>query len=73
MVTINRYIKALLHQAGGHQGSHKAHQAGNQSKYEFDFKKVGKNSTFWENRNTLFLHSANKHYPTSLFMNSSVF
>ena len=30
MVTINRYIKALLHPAGGHQGSHKAHQAGNQ-------------------------------------------
>ena len=29
MVTINRYIKALLHPAGGHQGSHKAHQAGN--------------------------------------------
>ena len=28
MVTINRYIKALLHPAGGHQGSHKAHQAG---------------------------------------------
>ena len=22
-------IKALLHPAGGHQGSHKAHQAGN--------------------------------------------
>ena len=32
MVTINRCIKALLHPAGGHQGSHKAHQAGNQSK-----------------------------------------
>ena len=31
MVTINRYIKALLHPAGGHQGNHKAHQAGNQS------------------------------------------
>ena len=30
MVTINRYIKALLRPAGGHQGSHKAHQAGNQ-------------------------------------------
>ena len=30
MVTINRYIKAMLHPAGGHQGSHKAHQAGNQ-------------------------------------------
>ena len=30
MVTINRYIKALLHPAGGHQGSHKANQAGNQ-------------------------------------------
>ena len=30
MVTINRYIKALLHPAGGHQGSHKAHQAGYQ-------------------------------------------
>ena len=24
-------IKTLLHPAGGHQGSHKAHQAGNQS------------------------------------------
>ena len=41
-------------------------------KYEFDFKKVGKVSTFWENRNTLFSHSPNKHYPTSLFMHSSV-
>ena len=30
MVTINRYIKALLQPSGGHQGSHKAHQAGNQ-------------------------------------------
>ena len=30
MVNINKYIKALLHPAGGHQGSHKAHQAGNQ-------------------------------------------
>ena len=29
MVTTNRYIKSLLHPAGGHQGSHKAHQAGN--------------------------------------------
>ena len=29
MVTINKYIKALLHPAGGHNGSHKAHQAGN--------------------------------------------
>ena len=28
MVNINKYIKALLHPAGGHQGSHKAHQAG---------------------------------------------
>ena len=27
---VNRYIKGLLHPAGGHQGSHKAHQAGNQ-------------------------------------------
>ena len=27
MVNINKYIKALLHPAGGH---HKAHQAGNQ-------------------------------------------
>ena len=32
MVNINKYIKALLHPAGGHQGSHKAHQAGNQSR-----------------------------------------
>ena len=31
MVNINVYIKALLHPAGGHQGSHKAHQAGNQN------------------------------------------
>ena len=31
MVNINKYIKALLHPVGGHQGSHKAHQAGNQS------------------------------------------
>ena len=31
MVNINKYIKALLHPAGGHQGSHKAHQAGNQT------------------------------------------
>ena len=28
MVNINKYIKALLHPAGGHQGSHEAHQAG---------------------------------------------
>ena len=31
MVNINKYIKALMHPAGGHQGSHKAHQAGNQA------------------------------------------
>ena len=31
MVNINKYIKALLHPAGGHQGSHKAHQAGSSS------------------------------------------
>ena len=31
MANINNYIKALLHPAGGHQGSHKAHQAGNQA------------------------------------------
>ena len=30
MVNINKHIKALLHPAGGHQESHKAHQAGNQ-------------------------------------------
>ena len=30
MVNINKYIKAFLHPAGGHQGSHQAHQAGNQ-------------------------------------------
>ena len=29
MVNTNKYIKALLHPAGGDQGSHKAHQAGN--------------------------------------------
>ena len=34
MVTINRYIKALLHPAGGHQGSHKTHQAGNQKRQQ---------------------------------------
>ena len=37
MVNINKYIKALLHPAGGHQGSHKAHQAGNQSKTRIGF------------------------------------
>ena len=31
MANINKYIKALLHPAGGHQGSHKAHQADKQS------------------------------------------
>ena len=30
MANINKYIKALLQPTGGHQGSHKAHQAGNQ-------------------------------------------
>ena len=30
MVNINQYMQALLHPAGGHQGSHKAHQDGNQ-------------------------------------------
>ena len=30
MANINKYIKALLHPAGGHQGSHKTHQAGKQ-------------------------------------------
>ena len=30
MVNINMYIKALLHSAGGHQGSHKGRQADNQ-------------------------------------------
>ena len=30
MVNINKGIEALLYPAGGHQGSHKAHQAGNQ-------------------------------------------
>ena len=29
MVNINKCIKALLHPAVDHQGSHKAHQAGN--------------------------------------------
>ena len=29
MIIINKYIKALLHPAGGNQGSHKSHQAGN--------------------------------------------
>ena len=37
MMNINKYIKALLHPAGGHQGSHKAHQAGNQSTLHFQF------------------------------------
>ena len=27
MVTLNKYIKALLHPAGDHQGGHKANQA----------------------------------------------
>ena len=31
MANINKYIKVLLHPAGGHQGSHKA-EAGNQRK-----------------------------------------
>ena len=35
--------------------------------------KVGKVRTFWQNRSTLFLHSANKHYPSSLFIQSSAF
>ena len=39
MITINKYIKALLHPAGGHQGSHKAHQAGNQNKLIIEFAK----------------------------------
>ena len=30
MANINKYLKALLNPAGGHQGGHKAHQAGNQ-------------------------------------------
>ena len=30
MANINKYIEVLLHPAGGHQGSHKAHRAGNQ-------------------------------------------
>ena len=32
MVNVIKYIKALLHSASGHQGSRKAHQAGNQIK-----------------------------------------
>ena len=39
MITINKYIKALLNPAGGHQGSHKAHQAGNQNKLIIEFAK----------------------------------
>ena len=35
MVTIKKYMNALLHPAGGHQGSHKAHQAGNQRTWTF--------------------------------------
>ena len=34
MANINKYIKALLHPAGGHLGSHKAHQAGNHKEPE---------------------------------------
>ena len=41
MVNINKYIKALLHPAGGHQGSHKAHQAGNQNKTRFKERNMG--------------------------------
>ena len=33
MVNIKKYIKALLHPACGHQGSHKAHQAGDANIY----------------------------------------
>ena len=29
MVNVNKYIKALLHPAGGHEGNQKDHQAGN--------------------------------------------
>ena len=39
MVNINKYIKALLHPTGGHQGRHKAHQAGNQNEYTVHPKK----------------------------------
>ena len=42
MVTIDRYIKALLHPAGGHQLSHKAHQAGNQKQH------IRINSSIWK-------------------------
>ena len=38
MVNINKYIKALLHPASGHLGSHKAHQAGNQKPLRKDHK-----------------------------------
>ena len=31
MLDINKCIRTVLHPAGGHQGNHKAHQAGNQS------------------------------------------
>ena len=30
MANINKYTKTLLYPTDGHQGSHKAHQAGNQ-------------------------------------------
>ena len=40
MVDINKYIKVLLHPVGGHQGSHKAHQAGNQSHLSLQLLKI---------------------------------
>ena len=30
-VNISKHMEALVHSAGGQQGSHKAHQAGNQN------------------------------------------
>ena len=36
MVNINKYNKVSLHPAGGHQGSHKAHQAGNLSPISYE-------------------------------------
>ena len=54
MVTINKYIKTLLHPAGGHQGSHKAHQAGNHfvdSIHCLDETLLPSSATHCENRN----------------------
>ena len=34
---INKHIEALLNSASGHQGNHKAHQAGNQNEADVPY------------------------------------